>query len=156
MEKERKAVKDIRGRIRQYNDQSFEFTPFGKGEPVYEEQHKFKNGITESKTRGQNAKRVVRIPLDTDTPDIYDACVRMLDEAYPAPELVVREKRPTATLLEGPGVWVLHDRNAGVLHIELKVRVADERKMQKELFNLFNQINLCLAINKTTFRPVLN
>lgn len=157
MDKEKKALKDIRGRIRQYSDQSFEFTPFGKGEPVYEEQHKFKNGITESKTRGQNPKRVVRIPLDTDTPDIYDACVRKLDEAYPAPELKPREKRPTCTLVDGPNLWVVHDRKAGHLQIEMKVRVSgDTIKMQKELFNLFTQINSCLAINKTIFRPVLN
>ena len=54
MDKEKKALKEIRGRIRQYSDQSFEFTPFGKGEPVYEEQHKFKNGITESKYKNSN------------------------------------------------------------------------------------------------------
>ena len=151
MEKEKKQTGAIKGVVRKYGDNSFDFTPFGKGEPVFEEQQKFKNGVSVAKTRGQNGKRVVRIPVDSDTPDIYDACVRKLDEVYPAPEPAKRKMRPTATILEGTGLRVVHERTTGEVQIDMKVKVSDIKKMQKELYNLFNQINLCLAINKTIF-----
>ena len=76
MTKDKTATGTVKGVIRKYNDQSLEFTPFGKGEPVYEEQQKFKNGVTIAKTRGANGKRVVRIPLEAADVDQVTSCRR--------------------------------------------------------------------------------
>ena len=43
MTKERKLTGNIKGIVSKYSDNSFEFRPFGKGEPVYEEKQEFKN-----------------------------------------------------------------------------------------------------------------
>ena len=155
MAKEKKQTGAIRGLVRKYNDNSFDFTPYGKGEPVYEEQQKFKNGVTIAKTRGNTGKRVVRIQLEGTDVDLFDTCVKKLGEVLPeAPDIELL--RSKAMLLLGPDIQMVHDRKAGKVVVRMEVEVAHCEKMQKKFFNLFNQINLCLAINKTIFRPVLN
>ena len=155
MAKERKLTGNIKGVVSKYSDNSFEFKPFGKGEPVYEEQQKFKNGVTIAKTRGNTGKRVVRIQLEGTDVDLFDTCVKKLGEVLPeAPDIELL--RAKAMLLLGPDLQMVHDRKAGKVVVHMEVEVAHCEKMQKKFFNLFNQINLCLAINKTIFRPVLN
>ena len=155
MAKERILAGNIKGIVSKYSDNSFEFRPFGKGEPVYEEQQKFKNGVTIAKTRGNTGKRVVRIQLEGTDVDLFDTCVKKLGEVLPeAPDIT--ELRSKAMLLLGPDLQMVHDRKAGKVVVRMEVDVDHLDKMQKRFFNLFNQINLCLAINKTIFRPVLN
>ena len=155
MTKEKKPTGTIRGLVRKYNDNSFDFTPYGKGEPVYEETQEFKNGVSIAKTRGNTGKRVVRIQLEPTDVDLFDACVKKLGEVLPeAPGIELL--RSKAMLLLGPDIQMVHDRKAGRVVVRMEVEVARCEKMQKKFFNLFNQINLCLAINKATLTPVLN
>ena len=70
MAKEIKLTGNIKGVVSKYSDNSFEFRPFGKGEPVYEEKQDFKNGVTIAKTRGVNGKKVVRLMLDNSDDDL--------------------------------------------------------------------------------------
>ena len=83
MAKERKITGNIKGIVSKYSDNSFEFRPFGKGEPVYEEKQEFKNGVTIAKTRGNTGKRVVRIQLEPTDVDLFDTCVKKLGEVLP-------------------------------------------------------------------------
>ena len=155
MTKERKITGNIKGIVSKYSDNSFVFKPFGKGEPVYEEKQDFKNGVTIAKTRGVNGKKVVRLMLDNSDVDLFDTCVKKLGEVLPeAPDL--EPLRAKAMLLLGPDIQMVLDRKAGKVVVRMEVDVARCEKMQKKFFNLFNQINLCLAINKTTLTPVLN
>ena len=155
MAKEIKLTGNIKGVVSKYSDNSFVFKPFGKGEPVYEEKKDFKNGVTIAKTRGVNGKKVVRLMLDNSDVDLFDACVKKLGEVLPeAPDL--EPLRSKAMLLLGPDIQMVLDRKAGKVVVRMEVEVARCEKMQKKFFNLFNQINLCLAINKTTLTPVLN
>ena len=155
MAKEIKLTGNIKGVVSKYSDNSFVFKPFGKGEPVYEEKQDFKNGVTIAKTRGVNGKKVVRLMLDNSDVDLFDACVKKLGEVLPeAPDL--EPLRAKAMLLLGPDIQMVLDRKAGKVVVRMEVDVARCEKMQKKFFNLFNQINLCLAINKTTLAPVLN
>ena len=155
MAKERKITGNIKGIVSKYSDNSFEFRPFGKGEPVYEEKQEFKNGVTIAKTRGNTGKRVVRIQLEPTDVDLFDACVKKLGEVLPeAPGIELL--RSKAMLLLGPDIQMVLDRKAGKVVVRMEVDVDTCDRMQKRFFNLFNQINLCLAINKATLTPVLN
>ena len=149
MTKERKITGNIKGIVSKYSDNSFEFRPFGKGE------QEFKNGVTIAKTRGNTGKRVVRIQLEPTDVDLFDACVKKLGEVLPeAPGIELL--RSKAMLLLGPDIQMVHDRKAGKVVVRMEVDVDTCDRMQKRFFNLFNQINLCLAINKATLTPVLN
>ena len=155
MTKERKITGNIKGIVSKYSDNSFEFRPFGKGEPVYEEKQEFKNGVTIAKTRGNTGKRVVRIQLEPTDVDLFDTCVKKLGEVLPeAPGIELL--RSKAMLLLGPDIQMVHDRKAGKVIVRMEVDVDTCDRMQKRFFNLFNQINLCLAINKTTLTPAAN
>lgn len=155
MAKEIKLTGNIKGVVSKYSDNSFVFKPFGKGEPVYEEKQDFKNGVTIAKTRGVNGKKVVRLMLDNTEVDLFDACVKKLGEVLPeAPGIELL--RSKAMLLLGPDIQMVLDRKAGKVVVRMEVDVARCEKMQKKFFNLFNQINLCLAINKTTLAPAAN
>ena len=155
MAKERKITGNIKGIVSKYSDNSFEFRPFGKGEPVYEEKQEFKNGVTIAKTRGNTGKRVVRIQLEPTDVDLFDTCVKKLGEVLPVPS-DIEPLRAKAMLLLGPDIQMVLDRKAGKVVVRMEVDVDTCDRMQKRFFNLFNQINLCLAINKTTLTPVLN
>ena len=123
-ENTRKETGTIRGTVRRYSDQSFEFTPFGKGEPVYQEQHKYKNGVTVATTRGANPKQVVRLEVAADAPDLYHACVEKLDEALPAATAAAqRKKRALHTLMNEGGASVTLDEATGLIRMEAEISV---------------------------------
>ena len=51
-------VKKTKGTVSQYKDDSFEFTPYGKGEPVYESSYKV-GEATLGKTKGTGKQNFV-------------------------------------------------------------------------------------------------
>ena len=54
----KQLTKKTRGTVSHYGDESFEFTPYGKGEPVYE--HSYKVGeATIGKTKGAGKQNFV-------------------------------------------------------------------------------------------------
>ena len=122
MTKERKITGNIKGIVSKYSDNSFVFKPFGKGEPVYEEKQDFKNGVTIAKTRGVNGKKVVRLMLDNNDVDLFDACVKKLGEVLPeAPDL--EPLRAKAMLLLGPDIQMVLDRKAGKVVVRMLIRL---------------------------------
>lgn len=154
-ENKRKETGTIRGMVRRYSDQSFEFTPYGRGEPVYQEQHKYKNGVTVATTRGANPKQVVRLEVAADAPDLYHACVEKLDEALPAaPVAPPRKKRARRTLMTESGASVTLDEATGLVRMEAEINLGETPNYKNQLFNLFNLMNQCLAINETLLKRV--
>ena len=154
-ENTRKESGTIRGTVRRYSDQSFDFTPFGKGEPVYQEQHKYKNGVTVATTRGANPKKVVRLEVAAGEPDLYHACVEKLDEALPAATVVpLRKKRTLRTLMTEGGASVTLDEATGLIRMEAEINLGRTPNYKNQLFNLFNLMNQCLAINETLLKRV--
>ena len=154
-ENTRKETGTIRGMVRRYSDQSFEFTPFGKGEPVYQEQHKYKNGVTVATTRGANPKRVVRMEVAADAPDLYHACMEKLDEALPAATAVpLRKKRALRTLMTEGGASVTLDEAKGLIRMETEINLGATPNYKNQFFNLFNLMNQCFAINELLLKRV--
>lgn len=150
-EKNRKETTTIRGVVKRFSDQSFEFTPFGKGEPVYQEQQKFKNGVSIAVTRGQKPKKVVRMEVDADSPDLYHACVKKLDEALPTPPSIgLRCRRTTQTLMNEGGAVVTLDKNNGCITFQGQIFLGVNPNFKNQFYKLFNSINQCFAINEPT------
>jgi hypothetical protein len=142
----------IRGMVRRYSDQSFEFTPYGKGEPVYEEQQKYKNGVSVGKTRGAKSRQVVRIPIDGDVPDLFAACMQKLEEALPDAAATVADGRKArgTVLLETPGLHMVLNKKQGVITYGGTLHLALSPNFNHQFVKQFNELNQCLAINKTS------
>ena len=153
----KKETSTLRGMVRRYSDQSFEFTPFGRGEPVYEEQHKYKNGVTVGKTRGSNARQVVRIAVDADAPDLYDACLQKLGEALP--DAAAQSAATTGrgvVLLSGPGLRLLLNKTKGTISYQGEIDMTKTPNYTNQFVKQFNELNQCLAINKTSLLNVIH
>ena len=73
-------VKKTKGTVSQFSDDSLEFTPQGKGEPVYE--HSYKVGeATIGKTKGTGRQNfVAKLKCSTDEADPCEAMHQQLDK----------------------------------------------------------------------------
>ena len=154
-ENTRKEAGTIRGMVRRYSDHSFEFTPFGKGEPVYQDQHKYGNGVTVATTRGASPKKVVRIEVPADAPDVPFACMDKLTTAFGGeePSLIVG-MRGRQLMKDDTGMIVLNQKK-GLLMMEMSIDLTQTPNYQSQLFNLFNRMNQCLAINETLLKSAV-
>ncbi|MBQ7512852.1 MAG: hypothetical protein IJS95_00505 [Prevotella sp.] len=155
-EKKKSPTGSIKGTVHKYGDQSFEFIPFGKGEPVYEEQSRHKNGVTVAKTRGSNSKQVVRIPLDSDEPDMFHACMEKLNEVFPDVSEAASVVKRGKVLIDYPDMRVVLNKTKGELSIEANINLKNTPNYTKQFVKLFNSINQCLAINKTSIQDAVN
>ncbi len=152
----------VKGSATIYHDGAVEFKPSGQGEPVYDDLRRHKNGVTLATTRGTRPKLVARIPVSADSPDPFYAMVDALSEAMPAdcpspvPAMTkVYARRPWRVLLKHDDVLLSLSPEHGRLFICATIDMGRTPLYQNQLFNLFNDINKCLAINETTLRSAV-
>ena len=76
----KKLVKKIRGTVSQFEDDSLEFTPYGKGEPVYEDSYKVGEAFI-GKTKGKGRQSyVAKLKCDTTEADPCEVMHQQLDK----------------------------------------------------------------------------
>lgn len=156
MEKSKKEiVAQGRGNYKRYSDDSFEFSPQGKGEPTYEEVKKHKNGVTVATSRGKSPKKYVRIPIEADAADPFYACVEKLGEAFPDTSDDKTVVCRGCVLLRGKDLQLVLNKTRGLIQFEGQIDLRETPKYDAQLFNLFNEMNQCLAINKTSIRSAI-
>ena len=155
MNEKNNIVAQGRGNYRRYADDSFEFTPQGKGEPMYQEQKKYKNGVSVATTKGATGKKYVKIAVPTDTPDVFHACVDKLGEVF-------KEERHTLSviargrqLMKADDAMMVLNQKKGLLVFDGVIDLSQTPNYQNQLFNLFNKMNQCLAINETLLKSAV-
>ena len=78
----KELLKKCKGTVSHFNDDSLEFTPYGKGEPVYEASYKVGAatlGITKSKANA-NSNYVAKLKAAADSADPIEDMHAQLDK----------------------------------------------------------------------------
>ena len=143
-------VKNTRGTVHLYKDDSFEFTPYGKGEPVYEDSYKVgEASIGKTKGKGKQSY-VAKLKCDANEPDPREVMHTQLDK------LAAKIWPPTAlppmprgkVLLKEQGAIVAVNSKTGRLSLHLDIELSESCDYAKKVINFLTETNRCLFINQ--------
>ena len=148
-------VKKTKGTVSQYKDDSFEFTPYGKGEPVYE--HSYKVGEAQiGLTKGKGKQNfVAKLKCSADESDPCEVMHQQLDKLA-AKEWPDREKADTKprgkVLLNENGAYMAVDAKRGLISIHLDIDLSESCDYGHKIANFIIKSNQCLYINQDLVR----
>ena len=148
-------VKSTKGTVRQYKDDSMEFIPQGKGEPVYE--HSYKVGeatIGKTKSTGK-ANYIVKLKCAADDPDPCEVMHQQLDKlaAKEWPDRDKTDDKPRGrVLLKENGAYMAVDTKKGQISIHLDIDLSESCDYKTKIGNFLIQSSQCLYINQDLVR----
>ena len=148
-------VKQVTGKCRQYDDDSFEFKPYGKGEPVYE--HSYKVGEAQiGLTKGKGKQSfVAKLKCDTTETDPCEVMHQQLDKlaAKEWPDRDKSDDKPRGrVLLKEDGAYMAVDVKKGVISIHLDIDLSESCDYGQKIANFIIKTNQCLYINQDLVR----
>ena len=148
-------VKSTRGTVRQYKDDSMEFIPQGKGEPVYE--HSYKVGeatIGKTKSTGKS-NYVAKLKCSTDEADPCEVMHQQLDKLAKKewPDRDTSKDKPRGkVLLDENGGYMAVNVKKGVISIHLDIDLSETCDYGQKIANFIIKTNQCLYINQDLVR----
>ena len=148
-------VKSTRGTVRQYNDDSMEFIPQGKGEPVYE--HSYKVGEAQiGLTKGKGKQSfVAKLKCDTTETDPCEVMHQQLDKLAKKewPDRDTSKDKPRGkVLLDENGGYMAVNVKKGVISIHLDIDLSESCDYKTKIGNFLIQSSQCLYINQDLVR----
>ena len=148
-------VKSTRGTVRQYNDDSMEFIPQGKGEPVYE--HSYKVGEAQiGLTKGKGKQSfVAKLKCDTTEADPCEVMHQQLDKLAKKewPDRDTSKDKPRGkVLLDENGGYMAVNVKKGVISIHLDIDLSESCDYGQKIANFIIKSNQCLYSNQDLVR----
>ena len=148
-------VKQVTGKCRQYDDDSFEFKPYGKGEPVYE--HSYKVGEAQiGKTKGTGKQNyVAHLKCGIDEADPCEVMHEQLDKlaAKEWPDRLKADDKPRGkVLLNEDGGYMAVDTKKGLISIRLDIDLSESCDYGTKIANFIINSNKCLYSNQDLVR----
>ena len=148
-------VKSTRGTVRQYNDDSMEFIPQGKGEPVYE--HSYKVGEAQiGLTKGKGKQSfVAKLKCDTTETDPCEVMHQQLDKLAKKewPDRDTSKDKPRGkVLLDENGGYMAINVKKGVISIHLDIDLSESCDYGQKIANFIIKSNQCLYSNQDLVR----
>ena len=142
-------VKSTRGTVRHYKDDSMEFIPQGKGEPVFEISYKVGDASI-GLTKGVNQNYVGKLKCKADEPDPVEAMHEQLDKL--AAKMFPDKKKDTKprgrVLMDEKGLRATVNAKTGILAVRLDVDLAEGCDYPRTIISLITDLNQCLFINQ--------
>ena len=152
-----KIVKKTKGTVSHYNDDSFEFTPYGKGEPVYDHSHKVGGG-TLGLTKGTGKQNyIAHLKCSADEADPFSTLQQQLEKlaAKEWPEMQILPVKPrTRILLQSDGKYVAVDERKKTISLHLDIDISESCDYGQRFSNFIIESNQCLYINQDLLRRV--
>ena len=151
----KEIVKSTRGTVRQYNDDSLDFKPYGKGEPVYE--HSYKVGEAQiGLTKGKGKQNfVAHLKCSADETDPYsmlqDQLEKLAKKEWPDREKT-DEKPRGKVLLKEDGAYMALNAKKGLISIHLDIDLSEGCDYGTKIANFIIKTNQCLYTNKDLVR----
>ena len=143
-------VKKTRGTGTYYEDGSYEFTPQGKGEPVYESVCKVGQSSLGRTSGKEKQSYVAKLKVDANDADPAEAMHEALDKlAAKVWPVTARELKPRGRLLMNQdGGSVRLDAKNGIVSLHLDINIAEGCEYGSKLANFIIETNKCLYCNK--------
>ena len=152
-----KVIKKNKGTVSHFDDDSFEFTPYGKGEPVYDHSHKVGNcslGLTKGAGK-QNF--IAHLKCGVDEADPYGKLQEQLEKlaAKEWPEKPMKPFQPrTKILLQSDGKYVSVDERKKIVSLHLDMDISESCDYGQRFSNFIIDVNQCLYINQDLLQRV--
>ena len=152
-----KVIKKRKGTVSHYDDDSFEFSPYGKGEPVYD--HSYKVGVsTLGLTKGAGKQNyIAHLKCKADEPDplgtLQDQLQKLAAKEWPEKEVKPFAPR-TKVLLQSNGMYVAVDERKKTVSLHLDLDISESCDYAQRLSTFIIAINQCLYINQDLLRRV--
>ena len=148
-------VKSTRGTVRQYNDDSMELIPQGKGEPVYE--HSYKVGEAQiGLTKGKGKQSfVAKLKCGTTETDPCEVMHQQLDKLAKKewPDRDTSKDKPRGkVLLDENGGYMAVNVKKGVISIHLDIDLSESCDYGQKIANFIIKTNQCLYSNQDLVR----
>ena len=146
----KELVKTTKGTARHYKDDSFEFTPYGKGEPVYEDSYKIGEAFI-GRTKGKGKQSyVAKLKCDATETDPREVMHTQLDKltAKMWPAAVLPPKPRGKVLLKEEGAIVAVNSKTGRLSLHLDIELSESCDYARKVINFLTETNRCLYINQ--------
>ena len=151
----KEIVKSTRGTVHQYNDDSLDFKPYGKGEPVYDHSHKVGDS-TLGVTKGKGKQSfVAKLKCDTTETDPCEVMHQQLDKlaAKEWPDRDKSDDKPRGrVLLKEDGAYMAVDTKKGQISIHLDIDLSESCDYGQKIANFIIKTNQCLYINQDLVR----
>ena len=148
-------VKTTKGTVRHYKDDSFEFTPYGKGEPVYEDSYKVGETFI-GKTKGKGRQSyVAKLKCDATETDPREVMHQQLDKLAKKewPDRDKGDEKPRGkVLLKEDGAFMAVDTRKGRISIHLDIDLSETCDYGQRIANFIIKTNQCLYINQDLVR----
>ena len=152
-----KIVKKSKGTVSHFDDDSFEFSPYGKGEPVYDHSHKVGAG-TLGLTKGTGRHNyIAHLKCSADEPDPFGTLQQQLEKlaAKEWPEKEILPVKPrTKILLQSDGKYVAVDERKKTISLHLDIDISESCDYGQRISNFIIETNQCLYINQDLLRRV--
>ena len=152
-----KIVKKRKGTVSTYDDDSFEFSPYGKGEPVYDHSYKV-GGSTLGLTKGtRDTNFIAHLKCNADEPDPLGVLQEQLTKlaAKEWPEKKVQPFAPrNKVLLQSNGMYVALDERKKKVSLHLDIDVSEKCDCSQTISAFVIAVNQCLYINQDLLRRV--
>ena len=148
-------LKRIKGTVSQYTDDSFEFKPYGNGEPVYE--HSYKVGEAQiGLTKGKGKQNfVAHLKCSIDEADPCEVMHQQLDKLAKKewPDRDKSDDKPRGrVLLKEDGAYMAVDTKKGQISIHLDIDLSESCDYKTKIGNFLIQSSQCLYINQDLVR----
>ena len=148
-------VKSTHGTVRQYKDDSMEFIPQGKGEPVYD--HSYKVGEAQiGLTKGKGKQNfVAHLKCSADEADPCEVMHQQLDKLAKKewPDRDTSKDKPRGkVLLDENGGYMAVNVKKGVISIHLDIDLSESCDYGQKIANFIIKTNQCLYTNKDLVR----
>ena len=148
-------VKKTRGTVNQFADDSLEFVPQGKGEPVYEHSYKVGEALI-GLTKGKGKQSfVAKLKCDTTEADPCEVMHQQLDKlaAKEWPDREKGDEKPRGkVLLRENGAYMAVDTRKGQISIHLDIDLSETCDYGQRIANFIIKTNQCLYINQDLVR----
>ena len=151
----KEIVKSTRGTVHQYNDDSLDFKPYGKGDPVYE--HSYKVGEAQiGLTKGKGKQNfVAHLKCSADEVDPCEVMHQQLDKlaAKEWPDRDKTDDKPRGkVLLKEDGAYMALNAKKGVISVRLDIDLSESCDYKTRIGNFLIQSSQCLYINQDLVR----
>ena len=152
-----KIVKKSKGTVSHYDDDSFAFSPYGKGEPVYDHSHKV--GVsTLGLTKGAGKQNyIAHLKCNIDEPDplgvLQEQLAKLATKEWPEKKVQPFAPR-TKILLNSKDMYIALDERLKKVSLHLDIDISESCDCAQKFSSFIIEANQCLYINKDLLRRV--
>ena len=155
MEDNPQKPKTLKGSMKYFDDDRLEFTPYGQGDPLYEQIRKAQNGTLMRTTGEKKQSLVARLKVAADSSDPAADLRDQLEKLLKGLPQSQREPRPKGRFLKRmDGLTVRLDERDAQLRVVMSISVREVKNVEETFNRMSMEVNKCLHYNSDSLKKL--